>query len=500
MPLALTLADDAADDAADEVLLVSCYSLGHQPVPLAVAKAALAEAGVSARVIDTARTAPTRAELRRARLIAISVPMHTALRLGVALARQARALNPDVALCFFGLYAPLNAGYLLDDVLADVVLGPEDTATLAVFARAVTAAAVGGRAAGAQALAVRPEAFLRRRPGVLKPVRVGASRLDRAGLPPLERYARLRVNGEDLVVGHVETTRGCKHVCRHCPITPVYQGRFFALDHDVVLADIDDQMQAGARHISFGDPDFLNGPTHSLRIARALHARHPGVTWDATIKIEHVLDHRALFPELASLGCLFIVSAVESLSDLVLTQLRKDHTGADVRAAHGVLRAAGIALRPTWVAFTPWTTAADYLEMLDFIQDSDLTDALDPVQLAVRLLIPPHSAILEVTNGAPWLLPLDEASLSYAWRHPDPRMDILAAEMDVLAARAVADAADGHSTLARMADVARARLGGAQRPFVPLARAPSPRLTEPWFCCSEPTAQQLALVSHGADG
>ena len=495
--MALTL----ADDAAGEVLLVSCYSLGHQPVPLAVAKAALAEAGVSAHVIDTARTAPTQAELRRARVIAISVPMHTALRLGVALARQARALNPDVALCFFGLYAPLNAGYLLDDVGADAVLGPEDTATLAVFARAVTTAApAAGKGAGAEALAVRPEAFLRGRPGVLKPVRGGGSRLDRAGLPPLERYARLRVNGEDLVVGHVETTRGCKHVCRHCPITPVYQGRFFALDHDVVLADIDDQIQAGARHISFGDPDFLNGPTHTLRIARALHARHPGVTWDATIKIEHVLAHRALFPELASLGCLFIVSAVESLSDVVLERLRKDHTGSDVRAAHGVLRAAGIALRPTWVAFTPWTTAADYLEMLDFIQDADLTDALDPVQLAVRLLIPPHSAILDVTSGAPWLLRLDEASLSYEWLHPDPRMDLLAAEMSVLAAGAVADSADGHATLARMADVARARLGAAQRPFVPLARAQSPRLTEPWFCCSEPTAHQLALVTHGADG
>ena len=173
-------------------------------------------------------------------------------------------------------------------------------------------------------------------------------------------------------------------------------------------------MQAGARHISFGGPDFLNAPTHTLGVARALHARHPGVTWDATIKIEHVLAHRALFAELSVLGCLFIVSAVESLSDLVLETLRKDHTGADVRAARGVLRAVGIVLRPTWIAFTPWTTAADYPQMLDFIQDADLTNALDPVQLAVRLLIPPHSAILEVADGVPWLLPLDDASLSYA--------------------------------------------------------------------------------------
>jgi len=39
---------------------------------------------------------------------------------------------------------------------------------------------------------------------------------------------------------------------------------------------------AGATHITFGDPDFLNGPGHALKVVRAAHAEFPRLTFDFT--------------------------------------------------------------------------------------------------------------------------------------------------------------------------------------------------------------------------
>src|SRR5213592_1050757 len=118
----------------------------------------------------------------------------------------------------------------------------------------------------------------------------------------------------------------------HCPIVPVYEGRFFIVPVEVVLEDIRRQVRAGATHITFGDPDFLNGPGHSLAIVRAMRAEFPSLTFDFTAKIEHILRRRELLPDLARLGCLFIVSAVESIDDRVLAILDKGHTRGDVEA------------------------------------------------------------------------------------------------------------------------------------------------------------------------
>src|SRR5438874_1763861 len=254
----------------------------------------------------------------------------------------------------------------------------------------------------------------------------------REGLPPLRRYAALERDGEVVPAGYVEASRGCLHTCLHCPLTPVYGGRFFVVPRDVVLADIRAQVAAGARHITFGDPDFLNGPGHVLRILRAMRAEWPFLTFDATIKIEHVLERRELFPELAALGCAFVVSAVESLSDVVLAHLDKGHTRADVIAALDVLDRAGIPLRPSLLPFTPWATLDHYLDLLDFCEARDLLDHVDPVHFSIRLLVPPGSALLGRPDTRDWLGPLDAANFTYTWAHPDPRLDALQREVAAL--------------------------------------------------------------------
>jgi len=298
--------------------------------------------------------------------------MHTALAIGLRLGARVRGENPRAHLCFFGMYAALNRSLLRH---ADSVLGPDCEEDLVALARAVEA--------GVDPPAPRGRTH---RLALLEPAR--------DGLPPLDRYARLQVGDERRLAGHVEATRGCKHLCRHCPIPPVYEGRFQAVPRDVVLADVRRQVAAGARHIDFGDPDFLNGPRHALDVARALHAEHPGVTFSFTAKVEHVLKERALFPELAALGCVFVVSAVESLSDEVLRLLDKGHTARDVPEALAVVRAARISLRPTFVPFTPWTSLQDYLALCRFIRDQGLEREVDPVQLSIRLLVPTASQLL----------------------------------------------------------------------------------------------------------
>ena len=313
------------------------------------------------------------------------------------------------------------------------------------------------------------------------------------------------------MTGHVETTRGCLYLCRHCPIPPFYEGRFFAVPAELVLDDIDAQVAAGARHIVFGDPDFLNSAKHALGIVRRMHAAHPTVTFSFTAKVEHIVAREEIFPELAQLGCVFMVSAVESLSERVLRILDKGHTREDVYAALGVVRGAGVSLRPTFVAFTPWTTLEDYLELCELIASQGLEHEVDPVQLAIRLLIPPGSLLLDQPELRPFLTPgpLDERSLTHAWTHPDPRMDRLYQTVAELVEEAARIGEDPAVTFARVHQEAASLDGGRDGPRVTgrpglagdvgaddaasgtRAAPPPPRLSEPWFCCAQPTRTQL---------
>jgi hypothetical protein len=307
----------------------------------------------------------------------------------------------------------------------------------------------------------------------------------RARLPTLGRYAALERDGERVPAAAVEASRGCLSLCRHCPITPVYGGRFFVVPADVVLADVRQVVAAGARHLTFADADFLNGPGHALRVARAVHAEFPRVTFDVTAKIEHLLRHRALLPELAALGCLFVVSAVESLSDRVLAILDKGHDRADVETALGLVTAAGIAWRPTFVAFTPWTTVDDYRDVLRFVAAHDLVDAVDPVQYGLRLLVPPGSLLLERPELAPHLRGLGAAALGWRWEHPDPRMEALQRDVSAATRAAAAAGTDAPETFDRVWELARAAaLAPRDRPATrwTVPRPRHPRLTEPWFC------------------
>jgi len=453
------------------ILLVSCYELGHQPLALASPLAFLERAGHAAEALDISVEPFESARFARARFVAISVPMHTALRLGVRVAEQIRRVNPGCHICFYGLYASLNADYLLAHCGDSVIGGEYESALLALVESREA-----GRADPLEGVQQRGQAaapVLRRLPFAVP---------SRGALPGLEKYAHLDKGGRKELVGYVEASRGCLHLCLHCPIPPIYDGRFFVVPQAIVLDDIRRLARDGATHITFGDPDFLNGPGHSLAIVRAMHGELPSMTFDFTAKVEHILERAGLFPELNRLGCVFMVSAVESLSDTVLANLEKGHTRADVARALQIVRAAGIAFRPTWVAFTPWTTLEDYLEMLDFVEEEGLIDHVDPVQFTLRLLVPPGSSLLTREAIRPHLVALDQAAFIHRWAHPDARMDVLQREASRLVEGAAS--ADPAATFYRLKALAHAMSGRAEEPTPALApdRRRPPRLTEAWFC------------------
>jgi radical SAM superfamily enzyme YgiQ (UPF0313 family) len=451
------------------ILLVACYELGHQPLAVAWPAAFLEREGYRPAVMDVSVEPFDAERVQRAKVALISVPMHTALRLGVTVAERVRAVNPACHVAFFGLYAALNAEHLLAGP-ADSVLSGEVEAALVVLVRKLEAP---GSATNGSPPSPLP---------VLEKLRFPVP--SRAQLPSLKKYARLERDGGLELVAYVEASRGCKHLCRHCPIPPVYGGRFFVVPVEVLLADIRQQVEAGATHVTFGDPDFLNGPGHALAVARALHAEFPSLTFDFTAKIEHLLRHRERLPELARLGCAFIVSAAESLSDTVLAHLEKGHTRADIEAAARLVSAASMTLRPTWVAFTPWTTLDDYRELLDFVETHGLVDAIDPVQFSIRLLVPPGSLLLESAALRPFLGELVKDQFHHAWTHPDPRMETLHREVSAVVAQAADVREDAAITFQRVRELADRAAGVAPRALAAPARNRKrpPRLTEPWFC------------------
>ncbi len=454
---------------------MSTYELGNQPLGLAKPAAALEAAGHQVRCLDVAVDPIPVTEFDWAERVAFSVPMHTAMRLALQVAESVRARRPELPVCFYGLYATMSR---------DLTVRSPDDAVIAGEYESGLLAWVDGLDPGPVVQLTRKQARL--------PVR--------HRLPALDRYTRLAVGGEERLVGSVEASRGCSHRCRHCPVPVVYDGRVRPVEEATVVADVDQLVAAGAQHLTFSDPDFLNAPHHSRRVVSAIDRRHPGLSFDCTVKVEHVLRHPALWPGLAQAGCLFIVSAFESVDDTILGYLDKGHTTAEASEAVILLRRHGIEVRPSWLPFTPWTTIDGLVDLLDFVIVHDLVRNVDPVQYTVRLLLPEGSLLLDQPEMTPHLGPFDAERLGWTWTHPDAAVDQLQQELSALVEARVDQ--ESALTFAEIDQLVRGRATTIRPRPVDGAVSSGPsgpraRLTESWFCCSEPTEAQLAPLSAG---
>jgi len=437
-----------------KVTLISTYEMGRQPFGLASPAAWLARGGHEVLCLDISRQRFALEAVAAAELIAFYLPMHTATRLALPLIEKIRAIKPDAHICCYGLYAPMNAAFLRS-LGVRTILGGEFEQALADLADGVDAPAAGLD-------------------------RLHFITPDRSQLPALASYATLQLNGAGKRAGYTEASRGCKHLCRHCPVVPVYNGAFRIVQREVVLADIRQQVAAGAQHITFGDPDFFNGPGHAMAIVNALHEEFPRLTYDVTIKIEHLLKHRERLGRLRTTGCLFVVSAVESLDDCVLARFDKGHTRADFFEAVGLMRNAGLTLTPTFITFTPWTTWIGYRELLETLVALELVENVAPIQLAMRLLIPAGSRLLDLAEVREIAGPFDPAALSYPWRHQDPALDRLCSEIQSLIQNEERRKASRREIFAGIWSLAHDRPVPVD--FHLAARATIPYLDEPWYC------------------
>jgi radical SAM superfamily enzyme YgiQ (UPF0313 family) len=445
-----------------KVLLISTYELGRQPFGLASPAAWLRDAGAEVVCLDLAREALDEEALRTADAVAFYLPMHTATRLALPLIRRAREINPAAHLCCYGLYAPVNAGLLRKLGVRTIAGGEFEEALLTLV-----------RGGPAPLISLARQRFLTP---------------DRSDLPALAQYAQLVLpGGARRTVGYTEASRGCKHMCRHCPVVPVYQGNFRVVQRQVVLDDIRQQVAAGARHITFGDPDFFNGIGHAVELVRALHREFPQVTYDATIKVEHLLRHSEHLPLLRETGCAFVVSAIESVDDYVLQHiLEKGHTRADFVRVARLFRDLGLVLSPTFIPFHPWMTLDTYADLLGVIAELDLVEHVSPVQLTIRLLVPAGSRLLELPKARAAIGEFDEDALSYRWLHSDPLVDKLQRDLEAEVARAVTAKQNRRAIFQRAWQMTYAAMDAPVRrlPDVPPGRprVTIPYLTEPWYC------------------
>src|SRR5258708_27010880 len=322
-----------------KIVLISTYELGRQHFGLVSPTAWLRKRGHEVTCFDLTRQGLDAAAIRSAELIAIYLPMHTATRLACKLIPSLREQNPGAHLCCYGLYAPMNAEYLRS-LGVGTILGGEVGGGLVrladrlesadgfeeenkIFPRGLKPtegrssmselnlrppkASVSEPPAGERerpqgsedsALCYRVGDALKRAPTTFvansgtsvektagltqsEPM-ISLERLkfevpDRAGLAPIAKYAHLVVPGDGYrVVGSTEASRGCKHLCRHCPIVPGYNGVFRIVEREVVLADVRQQVEAGGPPFSFGGSAFFTGRRHALEVVVAVHRECPG--------------------------------------------------------------------------------------------------------------------------------------------------------------------------------------------------------------------------------
>ncbi len=489
------------------VLLVSTYELGHQPVHVASPAAALRSAGHDVRAVDISVEPWDHALVEWAECVGFSVPMHTAMRMAVDLAGSVRVQRPDLPICLYGLYAGISheATVAIASGVADRVIAGEYEPALLAWASGAGSGARHSGAVGAGGNGADTDQV----------VHLGRNKFAvpaRDLLPPLELYARLVLGEEERLTGAVEASHGCSHRCRHCPLPVVYDGKLRVVPEDVILADVAQLVAMGARHLTFADPDFLNGPRHSMRVVQAVHSSFPDLTFDCTTKVEHILAHEGLWDHLANAGCLFVVSAFESVVLRTLQILEKGHTPADAAAAVSLLRRHGIEIRPSWLPFTPWTTSDEVVAMLDFVIAHDLVPNVDAVQYTIRLLLPEGSLLLSAREVKERLSGYDSARLSWMWTAAEEGIDELQEKLAAIVEASTRGTVAGSSEQifteveALVRNNAR-RIGKRSDASAPHRGSrsmgpagPRPSLSEPWFCCSEPTlTQQQATAAAGVE-
>ena len=315
---------------------------------------------------------------------------------------------------------------------------------------------------------------------------------DRSSFPEISKYSKL-VNGDKILyTGSVETTYGCKHVCTHCPVPIQFNGRFKTFSEEKIIGDISNQIESGAQHISFDDADFFNGPKYSLRILEKLYKKFPNITYDATIKVEHIIKYQKYFKELTNLNMLFVTSAFETTNNTVLEILKKNHTYKDLEQSISLSKQFDIDIRPTWMPFTPWTNTVDLINIVSLIEQYELRETVDPIQLAIKLLVPKGSLMIKRPEFSKYIGKYDQESFTYLWHYEDSQVEQLQALLFGYVVEH--DNINEKEQYLELIDIIQSFTKTNIIYNKKYNYREVPKLSETWFCCAEPNKIQLQRI------
>ena len=189
---------------------------------------------------------------------------------------------------------------------------------------------------------------------------------------------------------------------------------------------------------------------------------------------------------------------MESVDDEILARLDKGHTRQDFLYVAQKFRELGMTLHPTFVPFTPWTTMDRYLDLLRVLAAEQLVENVAPIQLGIRLLIPEGSRLLELQDLRSTVRAFDAESLVYPWQNTDPRVDALSETVQSIAAAADRKKDSRATAFASIWNSAHTAAGLAPPDLQPSESRNVPFLSEPWYCCAEPTRDQLVSIGNTA--
>lgn len=401
-------------------LVVSSFEGGYQPNTALSAYTALRNAGYHDTAFHDAYVDGLPDDLfDDADVVAVSVPLFDSLQAGLQLSEMIRARRPDAKIVFFGQYATLNAARLPGKYGDYAVVGEWEQPLVNLARHLSTGEAldkVGLVNARDAAAGMIPNPYIVRKKITLS---------DRSVAPPLHKYPQPHVEKmlgrKDLIVGGVESTRGCHHKCTYCSVYAAYDGKVIPIEDDIVLQEVRNLVAQGMNHLTFTDAEFFNAKNQGLRLLRTLHAEFPDLTYDFTTRVDHILEYQDVLREMKDLGVRFITSALEFPTQMVLDVVSKEITIDDIELAIKTLREIGIRLSPTFIMFNPWVGKEDLAAFKEFIRRNELDDVVDPIQYETRLHLYKGSPLLSRASTAG--LQLDEFEFHYEWKHPDPSVD-----------------------------------------------------------------------------
>jgi radical SAM superfamily enzyme YgiQ (UPF0313 family) len=398
-----------------DIALVSTYEGGMQPLGLATAAAHLLSAGHHVKCCDSFIAAPSLEDLCHQDLVAFSIPLFESVEPAINLFSQTRQLRANLPIVFYGTYAMLNREALLAKGADGVILGDWEGVLVDVAAHISDGIGLDESITGlATCRGLAAPVYLRR--GHMVP--------ERSVLPALSNYSyseAVKRIGSGVVVGNVETARGCRFSCSYCSVFAASKQTVTVFPESVVLADIAQVAKLGATHVCFADAEFLNAPAHALRIVSQMHEAFPDMTFDFTTRADLIAEDPGRIDQIVSCGGKFVTTAFEFPKQEVLNAINKQFTVKTLKRALEVCRTAGLGINPTFLLFNPWISFEDLESFSQFLLENNLENEVDPIQLQTRLWLYKGSPLLRSPEVQSKIE--SENQFNYEWRHSDPDVE-----------------------------------------------------------------------------